>query len=84
MGILEFAPVFIIAFMLGAVTVLCIWRFDLIEQEKLQIKQMLEMKARMKPFQELAKEYARAKDDEGYQNCMADIYRIMSEYAPNF
>lgn len=84
MNIWEFAPIFIIAFMLGAMAVFGIWRYEIHEQEEFTRKKILEMKARIKPFQELAKECVRAKDEECYQKCVLDIYRIISEYAPNF
>ena len=75
-------------FVLGTVTgmsvalILCIfiYLFDLNQRRIYRDKRAMEMRARIKPFSDLAIECHKANDHENFEKIQGEIYRIMSEY----
>jgi hypothetical protein len=75
-------------FVLGTVTgitigfVICflIYLSDLKSERLYRDKRVREMRARIKPFSDLAIEYMKDDDREGFEKVQLDIYRIMWEY----
>lgn len=54
------------------------------KREQIRNTRILQMKNRIRPFQEFAAQCMEANDRENFDKALNNIYRIMAEYADNY